>query len=134
MPSSRRKPWTVAPNSKAAANLDLEKSCPRPRDHDGVLRRRAGRFRFLIRALDGMACAAFAAGFPEAFTVSRSEPDLNPYGPDLRKPVAFDSNYVRPHGVFAGQATIMMCPRGTAPKSQCVLTTEFALDVAGGSL
>ena len=61
VPSSRRKPWTVAPNSKAAANLDL----------------------------DGMACAAFAAGFPQAFTVSLSEPDLNPYGPDLRKTSRF---------------------------------------------
>lgn len=67
-------PWTAAPNSKAAANLDLDKSCPRPRAHNGVLRRRAGRFRFLIRTLDGMACAAFAAGFPEALPFR----DLNP--------------------------------------------------------
>jgi hypothetical protein len=30
--------------------------------------------------------------FPGVVTVSRPEPDLNPHGPDLRKPVTSDSN------------------------------------------
>ena len=65
---------------------------------------------------------------------SRSEPDLDLYGPDLRKPVASDSNNVRPNDLFAGQAVIMMCPRSDSHLTYAidiVLTTKFAITADG---
>jgi hypothetical protein len=75
------------------------------------------------------------SSFSGGVTVSRSEPDLNPYGPDLRKRVASDSSNVRSYNVSAGQGMIMMCPRPDTQLNYMIdiaLTTEFTLATGSG--
>jgi hypothetical protein len=49
---------------------------------------------------------------PLLVTISRPGPDLNPHGPDLRKPVKLGPRWTLSHGISAGQALLAMCPRG----------------------
>ena len=71
-----------------------------------------------------------------AVTVPRSNADLNPHGPDVRKPADGDAVPIPPHEISAGQAMIAMCPRGELQltyTTPVALTAEFTLaDRASG--
>jgi hypothetical protein len=53
---------------------------------------------------------------PLLVTISRPGPDLNPHGPDLRKPVQLGPCWTLSHGISAGQALLAMCPRTDCTK------------------
>jgi hypothetical protein len=70
-----------------------------------------------------------------AVTVLRSNADLNPHEPDLRKPADGDAVPISPHKIPAGQAMIAMCPRTDTHLTYMIniaMKTEFSL-AAGGA-
>jgi hypothetical protein len=71
---------------------------------------------------------------PLLVTISRPGPDLNPHGPDLRKPVQLGPCWTLSHGISAGQALLAMCPRPDTHLTYTIniaLTTEFTLTAGG---